>query len=123
MPEVLDEGRFDPAEYDDELAAAPGNHDVGTRLLFANDRVRVWEVALQPGERGPFHIHTRDYFWTVVDGGIGKQRSADDGKWRLRRYDRGDTLFMSHSPEDSMIHDFENAGDTPIRFITTELLD
>jgi quercetin dioxygenase-like cupin family protein len=44
----------------------------------------VWEVRLRPGERGPFHAHTRRYFWTVVDGGTGLQRSAD-GTYRVRR--------------------------------------
>ena len=119
---VLSEGRFDPAEFAAELTAAPGNLEVGTRLWFENDRIRVWEVRLQPGERGPFHAHTRRYFWTVVDGGTGRQRSAD-GTVITREYHVGDTNYSEHSPGDPMIHDFENAGDTPIRFVTVELLD
>lgn len=121
MAEVIDEGTFDPTDFAAELAAAPANRDIGTRLWFENDRVRVWEVRLQPGERGPFHIHDRPYFWTVVDGGLGKQRT-DDGVWKLRRYEVGDTSFVNNSPGDSMIHDFENAGDSEIRFITVDLL-
>ena len=96
---IIREESFDPADYRGELDAAPENGDVGTRLWFENQHIRVWEVRLMPGERGPFHAHTRRYFWTVVDGGIG------------------------HSPDEPMIHDFENAGDTPIRFTTVELLD
>ncbi len=121
MAEVIDEGTFDPTDFAAELAAAPANRDIGTRLWFENDRVRVWEVRLQPGERGSFHIHDRPYFWTVVDGGLGKQRT-DDGVWKLRRYEVGDTSFVNNSPGDSMIHDFENAGDSEIRFITVDLL-
>ena len=121
MGEVIEEGPYEPSEFADELRAAPDNLDVGTRLWFSNDRVKVWEVRLAPGERGPFHAHTRDYFWTVVDGGIGKQRS-DDGTYRVRRYDVGDTNFSQHTPDEPMIHDFENAGDGEIRFITVELL-
>jgi len=82
----------------------------------------VWEVSLQPGERGPFHSHTRRYFWTVVDGGIGRQRSPD-GAMITREYHDGDTEYSEHSPAEPMIHDFENVGDTPIRFVTVELLD
>jgi quercetin dioxygenase-like cupin family protein len=119
---TLSEGQFDLGDYSDELDAAPGNLDVGTRLWFENDRLRVWEVRLQPGERGPFHAHTRRYFWTVVDGGIGRQRTAD-GKVVTREYHTGDTSYSEHSPQEPMIHDFENAGDTPIRFVTVELLD
>ena len=122
MPEVLEEGTFDVQEFEAELSSAPDNREIGSSVLFENDRVRVWEVRLQPGERGAFHLHDRNYFWTVVDGGIGKQRSPD-GTYKLRRYDTGDTSFQDNTPEDSLIHDFENAGDAEIRFITVELLD
>lgn len=119
---VIDTTTFDTAAYADELAAAPHNLDVGTRLWFENDAIRVWEVRLRPGERGPFHAHTRRYFWTVVDGGIGRQRSAD-GSMITREYHVGDTNYSLHSPDAPMIHDFENAGDSDIRFVTVELLD
>jgi hypothetical protein len=123
MAEVIDEGTFDVGDFDKELQAArEGNRQLGTGVLFENDRVRVWEVRLAPGERGAFHLHDRHYFWTVVDGGIGKQRS-DDGTWKLRRYEVGDTSYQDNSTENPMIHDFENAGDTDIRFVTVELLD
>lgn len=119
---VLREESFDPAAYQQELAAAPGNLEVGTRLWFENDHLRVWEVRLAPGERGPFHAHTRRYFWTVVDGGIGRQRSAD-GTMITREYHTGDTSYSEHSPGEPMIHDFENAGESEIRFVTVELLE
>ena len=76
MVEVVDEGTFDPAEFGDELAHAAGNLAVGTRLWFQNDRVKVWEVRLEPGERGPFHAHTRRYLLTVVSPGTGRQHLA-----------------------------------------------
>jgi uncharacterized cupin superfamily protein len=120
MPEVIEEGTFDLADYEDELAAAPTNHDVGTKLVFENERVGVWEIKLQPGERGAFHIHDKPYFWTVVDAGIGRQRT-DDGTYVVRRYEVGDTSFGDHSGRNHMIHDFENYGDTEIRFMTVEL--
>lgn len=122
MPEVIAEGAFDLGDYEQELSAAPENHAVGTKLLYENDRVGVWEVRLRPGERAPFHIHDRPYFWTVVDAGTGRQRSGD-GTYAIRRYEVGDTQFGNHSPEESMIHDLENRGDTDIRFITVELYE
>jgi beta-alanine degradation protein BauB len=120
--EVIEEGTFDPETFAHELKVARNNLDVGTRLWFENDRIKVWEVRLEPGERGPFHAHTRRYFWTVVDGGIGLQRSPD-GTFKVREYKVGDTSYSEHSPDDPMIHDFENAGSTQMRFITVELLD
>jgi beta-alanine degradation protein BauB len=122
MAEVTDEGTFDPAEFKDELAAAAGNLEVGTRLWFENDRVRVWEVNLAPGERGPFHAHTHRYFWTTVEPGTGRQRSPD-GTVKVRRYEVGDTQYSEPSPAEPLIHDLENAGDTRLRFVTVELLD
>jgi hypothetical protein len=46
----------DPATWDvalDAVAAAPANHIV----LFENDRLRVLEVILHPGEEEPVHHH------------------------------------------------------------------
>ncbi len=119
--ETIDDGGYDVAAFADELANALHNRAVGTSRLFENDRVRVWEVRLAPGERTPFHAHTVRYFWTCVDAGVGRQRYAD-GTMKLLRYAVGDTLYSEHSPEAPMLHDLENAGETPLRFVTVELL-
>jgi len=51
---------------------APGRDpelgDVGTRLLLENDRVRVWEVRLAPGEQGAVHHHELDHLLVQVAG-------------------------------------------------------
>jgi beta-alanine degradation protein BauB len=47
----------------------PTEH-VGTRLLFENDRVRVWDLALGPGESLAAHIHRLDYLILVESGGL-----------------------------------------------------
>jgi mannose-6-phosphate isomerase-like protein (cupin superfamily) len=122
MAEATDDGTFDPAEFRDELAVAASNLEVGTRLWFQNDRIKVWEVNLAPGERGPFHAHTHRYFWTVVEPGTGRHRSPD-GTVKVRRYEVGDTQYSEPSSADPMIHDLENAGETRLRFVTVELLD
>lgn len=122
VAEIVEEGTFEPGDYQEELREAPHNLAVGTRLWFENDRIRVWEVRLEPGERGPFHNHTRNYFWTVVEGSRGLQRFAD-GTYAVRDYQVGDTRYLEHTPDDSLIHDLENVGDTLLRFVTVELLD
>lgn len=114
-------GTFDTADFAEELEAAPRNLAVGTTVWFENDRVRVWEILLQPGERGPFHSHTTNYFWTVVSPGRGLQR-FDDGTFVVRDYTMGETKFLEHTPESALVHDLENVGDTPLRFVTVELL-
>ncbi len=115
-------GSFDVAEFAGELELAPDNHALGTTLWFENDRFRVWEVKLEPGERGAFHIHDHPYFWTVVEPGRGLQRFAD-GRLVIRDYSLGETRYLVHSPEDALIHDLENVGDTTLRFVTVSLLD
>jgi predicted metal-dependent enzyme (double-stranded beta helix superfamily) len=42
--------------------------EVGTRLLFEDDRVRVWQVRLAPGEQGAVHRHELDHVLVQVAG-------------------------------------------------------
>jgi beta-alanine degradation protein BauB len=50
---------------------------VGSRLLFENDRVRVWDVALEPGETLEPHIHRLDYVILVESGGLLRMTDPD----------------------------------------------
>lgn len=118
---IVERGRFEVGDYADELGLAPSNHQLGTTLWFANEAIRVFEVRLAPGERAPFHIHDRTYFWTVVSPGRGRQRLTD-GSYRVRDYRLGETRYLVHSPEEALIHDLENVGSTELRFVTVELL-
>jgi hypothetical protein len=51
---------------------------VGTKLMFENERVRVWDLALAPGESLAKHIHTTDYFFVVESGGLIRFQNPDD---------------------------------------------
>jgi hypothetical protein len=108
---VEEHGKYDVADFAAELARAPENHEVGTAVRFENDHVRVWEIRLEPGQRGAFHIH---------DPGRGLQRFPD-GTFVIRDYQPGETKYLVHSPADSLIHDLENVGSTTMRFVTVEL--
>src|SRR5690348_11538868 len=113
-------GKFDVADFAGELARASENHAVGTALRFENDHVRVWEIVLGPGERGPFHVHDTTYFWTVTEPGRGLQRFPD-GTFVARDYQPGETKYLVHSPDRTLVHDLENVGSTTLRFVTVEL--
>ncbi len=121
VPSHVEEGAFDRSEFASELDQAPTNHQLGTTMWFENERIRVWEVLLEPGERGAFHAHTTNYFWTVVGPGRGLQRFAD-GTFIVRDYQLGETRYLEHTPETALIHDLENVGETTLRFVTVELL-
>lgn len=43
--------------------------EVGTKLVFENERVRVWEFTLAPGETIGTHQHDSDYFFYPIEGG------------------------------------------------------
>ena len=42
--------------------------DVGTKLLHEDDRVRIWEMSLAPGEETDPHRHEHDYIIVVIEG-------------------------------------------------------
>ena len=121
MARIIEERVLDLAGLTQELQAAGEQVEVGTTRWFENERVRVWEVRLDPNESCPFHAHIRPYFWTCVAAGTGRQRSSD-GSVRVLGYEEGDTNFSDHSLADPLIHDLENVGDTVLRFVTVELL-
>jgi uncharacterized cupin superfamily protein len=111
---------FDLAQFEEELAVALENRQVGTKLLFENQRVNVWELKLDPGARGPFHCHAIDYFWICIEAGKAMQRLAD-GSAAVHDYEVGQVRFFHFEEEEYMIHDLENLGDTVLRFLTVEL--
>src|SRR5262245_20518286 len=54
--------------------------NVGTRLLLENDRVRVWELALEPGARSDVHCHDLDYLLVQIEGDrIAAEPEPDTG--------------------------------------------
>ena len=113
-------GTFSLDDFAQELAVAQQNRQLGTALWFENDHVRVFEVRLGAGERGPFHVHDATYFWSVVEPGRGLQRFVD-GTFVVRDYALGETKYLVHSPDDPLVHDLENVGSSTLRFVTVEL--
>jgi len=111
---------FDTEAFADELRGAESNHQIATRLLFENEQVRVWELALAPGERAPFHCHATRYFFVCVDPGRALSRFPNGTSVEMD-YAEGDTWF-DVLPNGSEIHDLENIGATRLRFTTVELL-
>jgi len=89
--------------------------DVGTKLLFENDRVRVWEVVMEPGESLGSHTHEHDYLFYPTEGStIEVTRAAGTERTELRAgevhyFARGDT------------HAARNVGDRRFHEILVEL--
>jgi hypothetical protein len=98
------------------------NGCVGQRLISENERVRVWEIRLKPGERFGFHRHVLDYFWTAVMAGCARAH-VNDGTTVEHTYKAGETRHETHEAGHFKVHDLENIGDTELIFTTVEFLD
>ncbi|RSD11837.1 cupin domain-containing protein [Amycolatopsis eburnea] len=105
-----------------EFEAHAHDGEVGSRLLSENDRVRVWEIRLAPGERWHAHRHVLDYFWTAVNAGRSRQHTSD-GTTREVSYTAGETRHFTFAEGQYLLHDIENVGDTELVFTTVEHLD
>lgn len=66
--------------------------DVGTRLLLENDRVRVWEVRLAPGEEGGVHRHLLDHLLVQVAGDRIAVVPEPDSEGPFRKYLEADVV-------------------------------
>jgi quercetin dioxygenase-like cupin family protein len=110
-----------PATWPDALdatVAAPQNH----KVVLENERVRVLEVTVQPGEREPVHGHKWPSVMYVM---------AED---LIRDYDsEGKLLYDSSTDKARMTtpytiwmppqapHSVENMSKTPLRLLRVEL--
>lgn len=98
------------------------SENVGTRLLFENDRVRVWDFALAPGESMPRHIHRSDFFFLVTEG--GRLRIADPDRpegFRDVEYHDDQVTFIEVGPEGQIHNTHVNIGEHPYRNFVIEL--
>jgi len=66
--------------------------DVATRLLFENERVRIWEMDLAPGERSATHRHDVDYVLVQIDGDRIAAVPEPDTAGAYRDYIEADVL-------------------------------
>src|SRR3989475_1908863 len=63
-----DAGPTQPARKERHMLEAAQLGNVATRLLFENERVKVWEMRLEPGESSDLHHHGLDYLLYILEG-------------------------------------------------------
>ena len=44
--------------------------DIGSRVIYEDDTVRVWHLKLAPGERSPVHRHELDHLLIQISGDL-----------------------------------------------------
>jgi hypothetical protein len=95
---------------------------VGTRVLFENERVRVWELDLAPGERSATHRHDLDYVLVQIEGDRIAAQPEADTRGSFTSYVEGDvapgtTRFIARGGIETAI----NVGRRRYREILIEL--
>ena len=100
----------DPGQID-AVAVSPDRF----RVLLDNERVRVVEYALRPGERDEWHTHPAKVSY-VVDGGELRIHLAD-GTSFLSTEEEGTAVWMEPLPR----HYAENVGKSPVKIVLVEV--
>jgi quercetin dioxygenase-like cupin family protein len=90
------------ANIPDVLAAAAGAY----ALLFENDKVRVMEVRLKPGQKAPMHNHPNDHV-VYVEKDAQWKLTFPDGKDAVVDLKAGKALWL-----EAGAHATENVGKT-----------
>lgn len=104
---------------------------VGTKVVFEDDKIKVWELNLQPGEQTAVHTHEMDYVFYVIDGSSLEIFDGDNQSIGTFEYEDGDVLPLrleggalvvvgNESLRVPATHSARNAGDRPYREILVE---
>ncbi len=103
------------------MATEP-TEQVGTRLLFENERVRVWDLALAPGESLEKHIHRQDYFFVVESGGLIRFADPDNpADYEDVQFTDDDVVWVAVGPEGKVDNRLTNIGTKRHRNYVVEL--
>lgn len=98
------------AHAQDPVKVAPKN----VKVVFENDRVRVIEVWIKPGEKIPLHSHPANV--TIALSDFKGKWVSSEGEPTVRQF-KLDTVLWS----DPITHASENVGSTEIHAIAIEL--
>jgi quercetin dioxygenase-like cupin family protein len=96
--------------------STPVSGDVATRLIFENERVKVWEMLLEPGEASDRHTHTMDYLLCILEG-ESVDADRDDGTSFHLPVQTGDVFYIPSGATETAT----NRSDKRYREILIEL--
>jgi quercetin dioxygenase-like cupin family protein len=84
------------------------------QVKLDNDRVRVLEATLQPGDKEQMHSHPAYVVYVVAGGKV--RNHLPDGKTSETEFKTGDVVYR-----EPLTHWAENIGTTTLKFILVEL--
>ena len=83
--------------------------EIGQKILFENDLVRVWEIRLEPGQTHDFHIHDHPYLVVSLGGGENEIETIFGDKIKTVE-ELGSTVFIN---EMRAVHRLTNRAKIP----------
>jgi hypothetical protein len=69
---------------------------IADRVVFENERVRVWELRMEPGHQGPVHRHELDHILVQIDGDRMAVLPEPDSQGPYREYLEADVVPGQH---------------------------
>jgi hypothetical protein len=96
--------------------------NVGTDVLFENDRLRVWRMALSPGESSDLHVHLHDHVFVYANPSLMQAAVPSDGTTVRQPSDEGFVYYREVGDEGLPPHQLTNIGDTVSVHYIVELL-
>ncbi|MEL7210788.1 MAG: cupin [Actinomycetota bacterium] len=98
--------------------------DIGTKVVFEDDRVRVWTLALGPGEKSAVHRHELDHLLIQVAGDRVAVDPESDSQGPFRDYFEGEVVPGAVIAVDrGGVETAVNTGDEPYLEVIVELKD
>jgi quercetin dioxygenase-like cupin family protein len=98
---------------------------VGSAVLFENDRVRVWEMKLEPGEYCDYHQHHHDHVILYAQAGTMRGQELGQADWGITQdAEPGFVLYRTvGSSAPLKPHRLKNLSDVPVTHYVIELLE
>jgi hypothetical protein len=95
---------------------------VGTKIVYEDERVRVWVLKLEPGERSPVHRHDVDHLPSQVHGDRIAVEPEPDTQSPYKEDVAADLIpgIVTFVPAGG-IETAVNCGDQPYREVIVEL--
>jgi predicted metal-dependent enzyme (double-stranded beta helix superfamily) len=104
---------------------------VGSNVVFEDEKIKVWELNLEPGEQTAVHTHEMDYVFYVINGTTLEVFDADNNLVEPLELNDGDVLPLrlegdelvavgNESERVPATHSVRNAGEKTYREIIIE---
>jgi redox-sensitive bicupin YhaK (pirin superfamily) len=104
---------------------------VGSKVVFEDDKIKVWDFNLEPGEQTEVHTHEMEYVFYVINGSTLEVFDAENNFVTPLEFKDGDVLPLRLEGSELVVvgneslrvpatHSARNAGTTLYREVLIE---